>query len=241
MIKNWYQFNESVNQSIKEDVEDIFLSVAEKWNLKDSTESENSWHVTLGHAPYLKSWQGSVKLNIFIDAKRWFEFDSDLSKFFSRLESFGYKSIRQQEYILNSGQKYYYIHIENFLQKESFKSGINPKDLRVSEEEFLKRESQLKRVDYTAKEIESIKQITDFENSYLQNSHYKLTPETVGNTISFDTLCGHFYFIIIKCEDEWYLIEERPKRTKWGQGNPSYMVVDGFEQLEEVLKWYVGR
>lgn len=130
--------------------------------------------------------------------------------------------------------------IKNWNQFINESVGFSPRDIRVEREEFLDRESELKRVNFTDKEIESIKEITDFENSYLQLSH-KLTPLTTGSMVSFNTLDGHFWVIVIKCEDEWYLIEERPKRTKWGQGSPGYLIADGFEQVEEFLKWYVGR
>lgn len=118
---------------------------------------------------------------------------------------------------------------------ESF---TNPNDIRVTEEEFLERESKLERERFTDKEITTIKEITDKEKSYLGKCLYKLEPGYVANTIGFETTCGHFYLIIIKCEDEWYLIEERPKRGNAALSK-GFFIADGFEQLCDYLKWYV--
>jgi hypothetical protein len=118
---------------------------------------------------------------------------------------------------------------------ESF---TNPNDIRVTEEEFLERESKLERERFTDKEITTIKEITDKEKSYLGKCLYKLESGYVANTIGFETTCGHFYLIIIKCEDEWYLIEERPKRGNAALSE-GFFIADGFEQLCDYLKWYV--
>ena len=119
---------------------------------------------------------------------------------------------------------------------ESF---TNPNDIRVTEEEFLERESKLERERFTGKEITTIKEITDKEKSYLGKCQYKLEPGYVNHTIVFETTCGHFFLMIIKCEDEWFLIEERPKYGRGAALSKGFFIADGFNQLCDYLKWYV--
>ena len=129
-------------------------------------------------------------------------------------------------------------------------SGFNPRDIRVEREEFLNRESELKGSNFTTNELKSIKEITEIKDSWLNisfrygwniESGHMLTPEVVGKSITFDSICGMFWIIINKYEDEWYLIEERGKSTRYGTPENRYMIADGFDQVEEFLKWYVKR
>lgn len=237
MIKGWLQFNES-NSTI-ETVEDLFIEIADKWGLENSNSHVNSWQVCEDHTLHSTPPKNPItKLYIYIDRRRWMKFDSDLEKFFSRLEKFGYKSSRFFEMIMNNRQKYYHIDITKNVSNESVQFK-HPNDIRVTEEEFLERESKLERERFTDTEIATIKDITDKERSYLGKCGYKLEPGYVNHTIVFETTCGHFFLMIIKCEDEWFLIEERPKYGRGAALSKGFFIADGFEQLCDYLKWYV--
>jgi hypothetical protein len=242
MIKNWNQFNESISEvvdtNIIELVEDLFIGVAEKWNLENSESLANSWYVSKDHIIYSSPPKNpKIKLFIRIRKAKSIKFEIDLEKFFSRIKKFGYRASRYFEMIQSNHQRYYHININKVDINESSKFK-HPSDIRVTEEQFLEKESKSNREEFTPKEIESVRQITEVEKSYLGKCMYKLSPETVGNTISFETTCGHYYVIIIKLEDEWYLIEERPKRGNAALSKGFFMA-DGFEQIEDFLKWYV--
>jgi hypothetical protein len=133
--------------------------------------------------------------------------------------------------------------IKNWNQFNESSKFKHPSDIRVSEEQFLEKESNLLKVDFTQREIDSVNKITDFKNSYLRSYPTKIgigsgVPLSGLNTIYFETTCGHYYMIITKLEDEWYLILERPKRgyTALSKG---FFMADGFEQVEDFLKWYI--
>lgn len=241
MIKKWLQFN---NESIETNetiniVEDLFLGVADKWRLDNSEKSHsNSWYVAKDHIIYGSNPPKvpKSKLFIYIDRKRFEKFSLDLDKFFLRLQKFGYNASRDFECSLKS-QKYLNISILPIINESiQFR---HPDDIRVTEEEFLDKESKLERQKFSDKEIQIIKEITDKEKSYLGKCQYRLEPGYVNNTITFETTCGHFYLIIIKFEDEWFLIEERPKYGRGSSLSRGFFIADGFDQLCEYLKWYV--
>lgn len=237
MIKGWLQFNES-NSTI-EVVEDLFLEIADKWSLENSNSLFNSWQVRKDQTLYSKTPENPItKLFIHIDRKKSIKFNYDLERFYSRLEKFGYKASRFVELVMNNRQKYYHIDIVKMTNNESVQFK-HPNDIRVTEEDFLERESKLERERFTDTEIATIKDITDKERSYLGKCQYKLEPGYVNHTIVFETTCGHFFLMIIKCEDEWFLIEERPKYGRGTALSKGFFIADGFDQLCDYLKWYV--
>lgn len=238
MIKRWLQFNES-NSTI-EDIEDLFLEIADKWGLENSNSHVNSWQVDKDNCLYSTPPKNpKTKLFIYIDRRKWMKFDSDLEKFFLRLEKWGYKASRFFEMIMNNRQKYYHIDIIKMTNNESVEFK-NPNEIRVTQEEFLERESKLEREKFSNTEIATIKDITDKERSYLGKCQYKLEPGYVNHTIVFETTCGHFFIMIIKCEDEWFLIEERPKYGRGTALSKGFFIADGFDQICDYLKWYVN-
>lgn len=117
-----------------------------------------------------------------------------------------------------------------------FNESFNSNDIRVTEEEFLKKESKLERRKFSDKEIAEIKDITDKEESNIEECLCKLEPGYINHTIAFNTNLGSSYLIIIKFEDEWFLIEERSKRPTIDN---KFFIADGFDQLCEYLKCYI--
>lgn len=97
---------------------------------------------------------------------------------------------------------------------------------RVGVHDFFKKERELNREKFTSREISELNKI-DFAERYLIPLH-KLEKGYISDNISFKTQCHLFYVILIKLEDEWYLIEERPQKVML---EAKYFICDGFEQV----------
>lgn len=101
---------------------------------------------------------------------------------------------------------------------------------QVDKDIFLKKEKEFKREKFTTREIFELNKI-NFEEKYLIPLQ-KIEEGYISDSILFDTQCGLFYIIIIKLEDEWYLIEERPRKVML---DTKYFICDGFNHLIDYI------
>jgi hypothetical protein len=97
---------------------------------------------------------------------------------------------------------------------------------QVDRDTFMKKEKEFTREKFNSREIEDLKKI-DFEDQYLIPLH-KIKEGWISDNISFETKCLLYYIVIIKLEDEWYLIEERARKMSL---LTKYFICDGFEQV----------